>query len=216
MNSLLVFPLKEELEHFLNYLYKNSIFVEKNEDYYFVSSWKANLVVGGHGKVQFGIQTQFFINQFKNITQVFCLGAAGGLAPEVNIFDIIIGTKTIEHDYKERFDPSAAKPPSFERSILKNMPELDLEFKLHEGAILSGDEDIVTVTRADELYNEFQASAVAWEGAGGARAAAFNNIPFLEIRAITDNARSDVCESFDRNLPISMENLANVIHRFLE
>ena len=85
------------------------------------------------------------------------------------------------------------------------------DFNIHTGFILSGDEDIVSIDRAQSLYNELNALAVAWEGAGGARAAKFNNISYLQIRGITDNARTDVPESFVQNLPKVMSNIAGVI-----
>jgi nucleoside phosphorylase len=54
--------------------------------------------------------------------------------------------------------------------------------------IASGDEDIVTIERAAELHTQTGAVAVAWEGAGVARACLFSQIPYLEIRGITDTA----------------------------
>ena len=44
------------------------------------------------------------------------------------------------------------------------------------------------------------ALAVAWEGAGGARACHFSGIPFLEIRGITDSADSDAASDFRATL----------------
>jgi len=52
------------------------------------------------------------------------------------------------------------------------------------------------------------ALAVAWEGAGGARACHFSGIPFLEIRGITDSADSDAASDFGANLEGAMRNVA--------
>lgn len=166
--------------------------------------------VGGHGKVQFGIQTQFLLSQLENIETVFCVGAAGGLSGQVSVFDLVLGKKTVEHDYLEKFDPNTDLP-SFTApgNILEKFNGFDSQsFNIHRGIIASGDEDIVHPQRARELFNQTQALAVAWEGAGGARACRFNNKDYLEIRAITDNARDDVSSNFSKNLPQAMKNIA--------
>ena len=55
------------------------------------------------------------------------------------------------------------------------------------------------------------AFAVAWEGAGGARAAEFSGVPYLEIRGISDGADSDAATNFREYLPLAMKNIATVI-----
>jgi adenosylhomocysteine nucleosidase len=52
------------------------------------------------------------------------------------------------------------------------------------------------------------AIAVAWEGAGGARACRFSGVPFLEIRGITDSAGHSAPTDFEENLIIALHNLA--------
>src|SRR5512138_17379 len=44
---------------------------------------------GGHGKTQFGIQAQHLLDHAK-FDLVICSGAAGALAPEVRVGDVII------------------------------------------------------------------------------------------------------------------------------
>lgn len=87
-------------------------------------------------------------------------------------------------------------------------------FKLHFGGIASGDEDVVDAKRRSECQQLSGALAVAWEGAGGARACAFSQVPFLEIRAIVDNANEDGPRDFRVNLRMAMQNLAQVLRAF--
>ena len=49
---------------------------------------------------------------------------------------------------------------------------------------------------------------VAWEGAGGARACAFSQVPFVEVRAVTDAADHQAPSDYDANLEVAMNNLA--------
>jgi nucleoside phosphorylase len=61
------------------------------------------------------------------------------------------------------------------------------------------------------LYGLTGALAVAWEGAGGARACQFNNVPFVEIRGVTDRADSDAALDFEANLRSVMRNVVTLI-----
>jgi adenosylhomocysteine nucleosidase len=87
-------------------------------------------------------------------------------------------------------------------------------FGVHFGPIASGDEDIVDIVRAQELRAATDALCVAWEGSGGARAAGFNGLSFLEVRCITDGADSDAAVSFHENLVQVMPNVAELIIRW--
>ena len=170
--------------------------------------------IGGHGKVQFGIQTQYLIHHFPGMQRIFCAGAAGGLA-RVKTFDVVVAERTVEHDYTERFDP--APPPYFDgcKSSIEKMKvkiaAATFSFNTHFGLIASGDEDIVTNERAFELHEKTNALAVAWEGAGGARACAFNDKPYVEIRGITDVADNNAAIDFRENLRAAMKNVSAVL-----
>jgi nucleoside phosphorylase len=52
---------------------------------------------------------------------------------------------------------------------------------------------------------------VAWEGAGGARAAKFSNLPFVELRGISDMADQSLGSDFFANIPITMQNIAEFV-----
>ena len=53
-------------------------------------------------------------------------------------------------------------------------------------------------------------------GEGGARAAKFSNVPYLEIRGISDSADNEALTKFFENIPSAMKNVAIVLHRFLD
>ena len=217
MKSLLVFPIEKERRYFAGFLQRQKISLEyfsmaRSGNLIYAPSINAYLAVGGHGKVQFGLQSQYLLDRLEGIAFLFCIGSAGSLDSSVKIGDTVIGTGTVEHDYREAFSVNSPLP-FFKRSIepkRKISFENEYTFDVHEGIIASGDEDIVSEERSRELYARTEAIAVAWEGAGGARAAHFNGLGFAEIRGITDNACHDVPASFIRNLPVAMENTARV------
>ena len=65
------------------------------------------IAVGGNGKAQYGIQAQYVIDRCDGIELLVCVGAAGRLSDALQIGDVVLGTATVEHDYKERFQPTA-------------------------------------------------------------------------------------------------------------
>ena len=176
------------------------------------------LARGGHGKTQFGIQTQHLLDHAK-FDLVVCAGAAGALAPEVRVGDVIIATSTVEHDYNLKF---AVRPkPSFagDRKSIEQIRALNLSaanFKIHFEVMAGGDEDVIELTRGTELFEAHNALAVAWEGVGGARACVFSEVPYLEIRGATDTANHEAPIVFDVNLKIVMKNIAYLLVTWLK
>jgi adenosylhomocysteine nucleosidase len=91
----------------------------------------------------------------------------------------------------------------------------DADFKVHFGIMAGGDEDIIEITRGAELFKAHNALAVAWEGVGGARACAFSEVPYLEMRGATDTANHEAPVVFDVNLRIVMKNIAYLLVTWL-
>jgi adenosylhomocysteine nucleosidase len=160
------------------------------------------------------------IDRSPDITRVICVGAAGSLSNSVELGDVVVGTCSVEHDYKLRFvqapSPVHFADPSLLASVQDALANSGTPFGVHFGPIASGDEDVVERTRAEELRAETGALCVAWEGSGAARAAAFNGLGFIEMRVITDAADHAAKRSFDENLHLVMRNLAVVLTRCSE
>lgn len=173
------------------------------------------LAVAGHGKTELALRGQYLVDNLPAVSALICAGAAGSLHPEVSRGDVVIGTCSVEHDYKLRFKKAGLPElPTDERiveGIRNGLPTSGAGFRVHFGPIASGDEDIVDPTRARELQRDTGALCVAWEGAGAARVARFNNIPFAEIRAVTDSADASAASDFRVSLATAMPNLANVL-----
>jgi adenosylhomocysteine nucleosidase len=172
---------------------------------------------GGHGKTQFGIQTRYLLDALPSVERVVCVGAAGGLAGGVAIGDLVVALATHEHDYWVRFverpQPRFAGDPELLEQLRGLPPTTD--FQIHFGIVASGDEDIVDRERGAALHEQTGALAVAWEGAGGARACALSGTPFVEIRGVTDSADHDAATDFETNLALAMDNVADLVGNWL-
>ena len=126
---------------------------------------------------------------------------------------MVIGTETVEHDFQKANDDSRPRfePTSETLGPMRSLSATNLGFSLHFAPIASGDQTILDSAHATALMESTGAIAVGWEGAGGAKAAAFSGIPFIEIRAITDHADGDVPANIGKNLPICMRNIAQLL-----
>ncbi|HEU0296739.1 MAG TPA: 5'-methylthioadenosine/S-adenosylhomocysteine nucleosidase [Anaerolineales bacterium] len=219
---LIVTPLQEEyndLHHSLSALgletHTDSI---GRLDVHHFPELNITLARGGHGKTQFGIQTQHLLDHYK-CDLVICAGAAGALAHEVKVGDLIVATSTVEHDFNNRFVPRP-KPQfkgdakSIEQLKALKLPEAD--FKVHFGIMAGGDEDVIEIRRGKELRELHTALAVAWEGVGGARACAFSEVQYLELRGATDTADHAAPVVFYVNLKIVMRNIAHLLVQWLK
>jgi len=221
MDILIVTPLQEEYDDLYQSLSALGLESHKDKigrlDADHFPALNVTLVRGGHGKTQFGIQTQHLLDH-RNFDLVICAGAAGALAPEVRVGDLIVATCTIEHDFNNKF--SERPKPQFAgdaKSIeqLKTLNWSDAGFNVHFGTIAGGDEDVIEVQRGNELRQLHSALAVAWEGVGGARASAFSEVLYLEIRGATDSANHEAPVVFYVNLKIVMRNIALLLYRWL-
>ena len=172
------------------------------------------LARGGLGKVQFAVQTQHLLDTCSYWDLIVCAGAAGALVNEVSVGDAVVATTTVEHDYNNKFSERAL--PKFDGAgaavaDLKSVSHSTGTFSVHFGPIASGDEDVVETERKRMLHDSTGALAVAWEGAGGAKACVFSGFPFVEIRGVTDTADRNAASDFEKNLEVAMSNLATLI-----
>lgn len=174
--------------------------------------------VAGHGKAQFALQTQYLVDRMERVRCLVCVGAAGSLRAEVEPGDLVVGTSTVEHDYKLRFveadPPEHAASETLRRQMRGVVREGSFPFDVHFGRIASGDEDVVDADRALELREATDALCVAWEGSGGARVADFNRLEFVEVRGVTDAADGDAPSSFHENVAGVMSNVARLLVRW--
>lgn len=222
MTKLLIAPLQEEMAAFTQSLYKHkhsatSIPIGRLTAQYF-EGLDSIVACGGHGKTQFAIHTQHLLDHAHTIDQVVCFGAAGALTESLAVGDLVVATETIEHDYTLRFvrrplPRFAANPNTIQ--MLQQLPLHSLPYRTHFEIIASGDEDIIEQERAITLQQSTHAYAVAWEGAGGARACQFSKVPFVEIRGITDTANHDAPDDFTTNVSRAMAHIASLITLWL-
>jgi adenosylhomocysteine nucleosidase len=218
MNILVVTPLQKELDFFLQGCRKQGFHAENSTigrlPVVQLPDLGITLAVGGAGKAQFAVHTQHLLGTSAGWELVICAGAAGALVDSLAIGDVVVATATLEHDYNNRFN---ARPlPHFDGAEaviadLKRVAPSVKPFNVLFGPVASGDEDVIDDARRGVVRQLTGGLAVAWEGAGGARACAFNGVPFIEIRGVTDAANHAAASDFRTNLELAMHNVAALV-----
>lgn len=222
MKKLIFVPSDFELKIILSELNNLNCDFHKSEDIgrngYYSSETNSILVKCGIGKVNAAINTLNFINKINEIEYAVLVGASGSLTNKSNIGDVIIGTKSIEHDIIKK---SRIMMPeiSYSENLLHFIENLDYSneiFKVLIGPIASGDEDILDGNRKIELQKKTNCVAVAWEGIGFAKACSSNNVPSLEIRGISDLADKNGEQQFFNNIEDVLKNTSSIVNKLIK
>ncbi len=161
------------------------------------SSHSIVLVRSGVGKVNAALCTQVLVDLFA-VDAVINTGVAGAISSDVKIGDIVISSEALQHD----FDTSAVGDEpgvisGLDTSIFKADNSLvsiaydvvkELGLNAYVGRIASGDQFISAPDSKNRIYEMFSPLCCEMEGAAIAHACYLNRIPFVIIRAISDNA----------------------------
>ena len=214
--------LQEQLEN-------KEVKVIKNLEFYtgLLKGKEVVIVKCGIGKVNAALCTQILIDNF-DIEAVINTGVAGGLNPTLKIGDIVISKKAVQHDFDTAVfgDPvgyisrMGMKDCYFyaDEKLIKSamLAAGELEnIKYVVGTVASGDQFIATKEAKDKIKKNFDADCAEMEGAAMAHACYVNNVPFVIIRAISDNADESANMSFEEFTKLAAKNSANMIDKML-
>lgn len=185
------------------------------------------LVEAGVGKVNAARATQIMIDNFE-IDVIINVGSAGATNEQLNIGDIVIGKKLIQHD----FDITAFGHPkgyisnvgeyveSDERLIKKIEKAIsdikENDFKIKIGTIVSGDIFCTEIKMKEKVRTKFNADAIEMEGAAIAQVCKLDKVPFIIIRSISDNPNRNNNITFDQFLEKASKRCAEIIKKYLQ
>lgn len=161
--------------------------------------------VAGMGTVAAGAATQYLITRFSPDAVIFS-GIAGNVSGELDINDVVLGGVLRYLDTDMRLVGQAApglteyrSDPALIRIAEQALDEQGTNYKV--GVIASGNHFVDSDELRNKVREETQADAVEMEGAAVGHIATKNGLPFLVIRALSDNTNTKY-ESF-RHFDIS-------------
>ena len=196
---------KEQIAiHNLNF-YKGSLF---NKDVIIVKC--------GIGKVNAAICTQTMILNFK-VDRIINTGIAGAVGNSLNIYDFVISTQAVYHDFDTQFfgyklGQVPGMPEYFkadEKLVEKVAGAFEntsfaKEHKIKKGLIASGDQFIAGGEKKAFIINTFHPECVEMEGCAIAHTCHASNIPFVIIRCMSDAADENVKTTYSEEIAGSM------------
>lgn len=177
-------------------------------------------------KVNAAICAQQVIDTY-HPTAVLNAGAAGALAPDLKILEIVIARDLMQHDIDTSLfgDPlgwidgiPTTQIPADEgvlSAIAAACETAGLAYR--EGRILTGDQFISTEPKKQWLTETFAGDCVEMEGAAIAQTCYLNGVPFGVIRAISDGADDgDVPATYEEFALRAAQNAAKVVENLPE
>ena len=147
----------------------------------------------GVGKVNSARVTQMLIDNF-DIEYIMNVGIAGSLNDELEIGDIVIGKKLVQHDFDITAFGHEKGYITDTGMIFESDDNLTKEYKKPVGTIASGDIFCNQVSMKEKIRTKFNADCVEMEGAAIAQVCTLNKVPFIVIRSISDkpNGRNHI------------------------
>ena len=213
--------MREELEPILDEVEIKEV-VEYGKNRYYLAEFNGLDLVLAYskiGKVNAATTASVLIEKF-NAKKILFSGVAGAIDKELKIGDLIIATKTCQHDvdltvfgYEPGFIPESKI--YFEcderlNKIAKNVAG-KLGITLKEGIVASGDQFIHSKEKKEWIAKTFGASAIEMEGGAVGCVTWTLGIPFFMLRAISDAAEEGAGIDFDEFL----EESSRVSAKFL-
>lgn len=191
-----------------------------------INSKEAILVKCGVGKVNSARTTQILIDNF-DIEYVINVGTAGGLNNDIEIGDIVIAEKLVQHDFditagrhEKGYIPNTGKYFECDKKLIKRSKEvinsLNENFKTVVGLIATGDIFVQDINVKNRIKEEFDADCAEMEGAAIAQVCTLDKIPFIVIRAISDKPNGNNGVDFEKYLDMACKRYAKFIDIFLK
>jgi adenosylhomocysteine nucleosidase len=168
---------------------------------------EAVVVRSGVGKVNAAVCAQILVDRF-DVQAIINTGIAGAVGLEVGIGDIVLSTSAQQHDmdavafgYDLGIIPQQQcsdypADPALLQLAQACCSEFLPEVTLHTGRVVTGDVFVAKKEQKTFLRQQFGAACTEMEGAAIAHAAWLNQVPYLVVRAISDNADAGAVEDY--------------------
>lgn len=169
----------------------------------------------GIAKVNSALCTQVLIDNFAPEC-IINTGIAGGMNDDVKVCDIVISTEVLAHDLDQHFltdyPPYCGIFKADERLIAKTEEICNkCNIKSFRGRIVSGEAFISSNEVKNAIQNKFNPYAVDMETSAIGHCCYLNDIPFVSVRCISDNADDDGAMSFEEFEKIAAKRVAEIV-----
>lgn len=183
-----------------------------------INSKKYILVKCGIGKVNSARTTQILIDKF-DIEYIINTGSAGGLSNNLQIGDIVVGEKMVQHDFdttvfghEKGYIEDTGKFFSSDKKLIEYCKNIKIEgIKIVFGNIGSGDIFCTDIKMKEKIQKKFECDCVEMEGAAIAQVCYLSKVPFVVIRSISDIPNGKNHVDFNKFIKTASRNCAEFI-----
>ena len=219
--------MDEELQPLLQELILCRKEIKAKMEFNFGTLYKKEIVIvrSGIGKVNAAICAQILIDDFK-VDKIINIGIAGGVGERVSPGDVVIASDLVQHDMDTSvFGDRIGQIPRIEAFDFKCDKSLidiaiisckDMEgSNWFLGRIVTGDQFIANLEKIKWISKEFNAMACEMEGASIAQACYLNDVPFVVIRSISDNAENNANMDYEEFKSVAVNNSTKILKNML-
>ncbi len=169
----------------------------------------------GISKVNAALCSQVLIDNFKP-DAVINAGIAGGMNPDIKVCDMVIANEVIAHDLDLHF--LTDYPPycgifKCNQKLMDSAVEICKKMNVQSfiGRIVSGESFISSNEVKKQIKDRLDPYAVDMESSAIGHCAHINDIPFVSVRCISDNADDEGSMSFDEFEKIAAKRVAEIV-----
>lgn len=183
------------------------------------------VAVCGIGKVFAAICAEAMIIKY-GVEAVINTGVGGSLNEELKIGDILVAEKVCQHD----MDTSPiGDPKGLLSGINKIYLTCDEKYAMllseaavragvtyKRGIVATGDQFVNSAEVKDRIVSEFKADVCEMEGGSIGHVCYVNNVPFVVVRAVSDDASGKSHMDYGEFAPMAAKNSIKVIEEFVK
>ncbi|MFN3402704.1 MAG: 5'-methylthioadenosine/adenosylhomocysteine nucleosidase [Cytophagaceae bacterium] len=222
-------PMPEEIDMILERMTVHSTYESGRRKFFRGEFYGKECIVALSriGKVASSVTAAVMFEKF-NVDRLIVAGVAGGIATNLNLGDIVVGTEAMQHDLDARPLWPQFEAPLLEKGFFSCDDDLvqkalqscreflsedfsryihkeDIEeFSLHQpkvycGQICCGDQFIGSAAQLEKIRNDLpQVLAVEMEGGAVGQICYEYNKPYVIVRTISDSANDHASHDFSR------------------
>ena len=186
-----------------------------------INNLECVLVKCGVGKVNAARTTQILIDNY-SLEVVINVGSAGSINDKLEIGDIVIGEKIVQHDFDiTAFGHEKGYITDVGKEFYSNLDwiekienasqQIKEKFQIKRGTIATGDIFCTSTKMKEKIKEKFNADCVEMEGGAIAQVCSLDKIPFVIIRAISDKPNGKNQIDFNQFLELATKRYAVII-----
>ena len=184
------------------------------------------LIKSGIGKVNAARTAQALIDNFK-VDYIINIGIAGSLNSLLDIGDVVIAKKVIQHDFDITAFGHSKGYITGVGDFLQSNPDLVEEFtnslestpeknyKIKVGIIATGDIFCTESWMKDKIRAKFNADVEDMESAAIAQVCYLSETPFIAVKSISNTPKGENAIAYSNKIKLASKRCANVLKEIL-